>query len=69
MRQVTIGRPWDPPKLKIGSFTKSIREDLKEDNGDMTFSEESKRAMYDMDNVELFELQKISSITLVSFLP
>ena len=43
-------------KLKDGS--KSVRGDLK--NGDMTFIEESSRVIYEMGNVELFELGQIS---------
>ena len=35
-------------KLKIGCCTKPIREDLKKETGDMTFSEESRCAMFEM---------------------
>ena len=43
-------------ELKDGS--KSVRGDLK--NGDMTFTKESSRVIYDTGNVELFELGQIS---------
>ena len=46
-------------KLKSGSCTKSIREELKK-KGDMIFSEESSRVIYEMGNMELFELVQIS---------
>ena len=39
-------------KLKTGSCTKSIRNDLKK-KGDMIFSEESSRVIYEMGNLEL----------------
>ena len=45
-------------KLKSGSFTKSFREDLKNEGGDMTFGEESRRVIFELGNVELFELGK-----------
>ena len=45
-------------KLKSGSCTKSFREDLKKESGDMTFSEESMRVIIELGNVELFELEK-----------
>ena len=41
-------------KLKSGSCSKSIRDDLKDDN--VIFSEESRREIYEMDNMELIEL-------------
>ena len=37
-------------KLKSGSWTKSIRDDLKR-KGDMIFSEESTRVIYDISNM------------------
>ena len=43
-------------KLKSSSCTKSIREDLKKESGDMTFSEESRCVIFELGNVELFEL-------------
>ena len=42
-------------KLKSGSCSKSIRDDLKDDN--VIFREESRRVVYDMGNMELFELR------------
>ena len=45
-------------KLKSCSCTKSIREDLKKESVDMTFSEESRSVIFDLGNVELFELGK-----------
>ena len=49
-------------KLKSGSRTKSIRDDLKK-QGDMIFSEESSRVINEMGNMELFELGQISKTT------
>ena len=49
-------------KLKSGSCTKSIRDDLKK-KGDMTFSEESSRVILRMANMELFELRQLSATT------
>ena len=46
-------------KLKIGSCTKSKRDDLKQE-GSMIFCEESSRVLYEMGNMELFELKHIS---------
>ena len=46
-------------KLKRGSCTKSIRDDLKK-QGDMIYSEESSRVIHEMGNMELFELGQIS---------
>ena len=46
-------------RLKSGSCTKSIRDDLKK-QGDMIFSEESSRVIHEMGNMELFELGQIS---------
>ena len=43
-------------KLKSGSCTKSSREDLKRENGDIIFSEESRRVIGEMGNMDLFEL-------------
>ena len=45
-------------RLRIGSCTKSIRKDLS--NGNMIFSEESSRAIYEMGNMELIELRQTS---------
>ena len=42
-------------KLKIGSAAKSICDDLSKEGCDMTFSEESRRIINDMGNVEQFE--------------
>ena len=53
-------------KLKIGSSTKSIRNDLS--NGKMIFSEESSRAIYEMGNMELKELRQNLGDYSVSFL-
>ena len=39
-------------KFKSGSCTKSIRDDLKK-KGNMIYSEESSRAIYEMGNLEL----------------
>ena len=44
-------------KLKIGSCTTSIRNNLKK-KGDMIFSEESSRLIYEMGNLELIELRQ-----------
>ena len=46
-------------KLKSGSCTKSVRDDL-EKKGDMIFSEVSSRVIYEMGSMELFELRQIS---------
>ena len=46
-------------KLKIGLCKKSIRNDLKK-NGDLIFSEESSRVIYEMGNLELIELRQTS---------
>ena len=48
-------------KLKSGSCTKSIRDDLKKSN--MIFSEKPSRVMYEMGNMELFELKQTSVTT------
>ena len=50
-------------KLKIGSCTKSIRNDLKT-KGDMIISEESSRVLYEMGNLELIELRQTSATIL-----
>ena len=47
--------------LRIGSRAESIREDLSKEDGDLTFSEESRWIIYDMGNVELFELGKTTA--------
>ena len=49
-------------KLTSNSCTKSIRDDLKK-TGDMLFSEESSRMIYEMGNMEVFELRQISVTT------
>ena len=55
-------------KLRIGSCTKSIRDDLKK-KGDMIFSEESSRATYEVGNLELIEQRQTSAtIQCLSFL-
>ena len=46
-------------KVEIGSGTKSIRNDLSK--GNMIFSEESSRAIYEMGNMELIELRQTSA--------
>ena len=46
--------------LNSGSCTKSIRDDLKK-KGDMIFSKESSRVIYEMGSMELFELRQISA--------
>ena len=43
-------------ELRIGSRAESIRQDLPTEDGDLTFSEDSRRIIYVMGNVELFEL-------------
>ena len=45
-------------KLKFGSRTKCIYDDLKKDN--MIFSEETSRVIHEMGNMEFFELRQIS---------
>ena len=45
-------------KFNLGSITKSIRNDLSK--GNMIFSEESSRAIYEMGNMELIELTQTS---------
>ena len=47
-------------KLRNGSCTKSIRNDFK-DRGNMIFSEESSRAIYELGNLELIELRQDSA--------
>ena len=55
-------------KLKKRFVYKSIRDDLeKPDN--TTISEESRRVIQEMGNMELFELGQISKTYSVSFLP
>ena len=49
-------------KFRIGSCTKFIRIDLKK-KGDMIFSEESSRVIYEMGNLELIELRQTSATT------
>ena len=46
-------------KLKVGSRTKSVRDDLSK--GNMIFSEESSQAIYEMCNMELIELKQTSA--------
>ena len=46
-------------KLRIGSCTKSIRDDLSK--GNIIFSAESRRAIYEMGNMELIELRRSSA--------
>ena len=46
-------------KLRIGSCTKSIRDDSS--NGTMIFSDETRRAIYEMSNMELIELKQTSA--------
>ena len=46
-------------KLKMASCAKSIRNDLSK--GKMIFSEETSRAIYEMGNMELIELQQTSA--------
>ena len=46
-------------KVKMGSSTNSIRNDLSK--GNMIFSEESSRGIYDMGNTELIELRQTSA--------
>ena len=48
-------------KLKIGSCTKSIRNDLKKKKSDMIFSEESRRVIYETGNLELIERRQSSA--------
>ena len=46
-------------KLKMGSCAKSIRNGLSE--GNMIFSEESSRAIYEVGNMEMIELRQTSA--------
>ena len=46
-------------KLKVGSRTKSVRDDLSK--GNMIFSEESSQAIYEMCNMELIEVKQTSA--------
>ena len=46
-------------KLRIGSCTTSVRNDLSK--GNVIFSEESSRAVYEMGNMELIELRQTSA--------
>ena len=47
-------------KLKSGSCSKSIRDDLKDDN--LTCGEKSSRGIYEMGNMELIELRRTTDI-------
>ena len=46
-------------KLKVGSCTKSIRNDLSK--GTMIFSEEQRRAIHEIGNMELIEFKQTSA--------
>ena len=46
-------------ELKMGSCAKSMRNDLSK--GNVIFSEESSRAVYEMGNMELIELTQTSA--------
>ena len=48
-------------KFKMGSFAKSIRNDLSK--GKIIFSEESSRAIYEMGKIESIELKQTSATT------
>ena len=54
-------------KLRIGSSAESIREDLSKEDGDLTFSEETRRIIHDMGNVELFEFLKTTATVQCQF--
>ena len=45
-------------KLRIGSNAESIRQDLSREDGNLTFSEDPRRIISEMDKVELFEVWK-----------
>ena len=48
-------------KLRKGSYTKSIREDQRKPENYMIFSEESRRIIHELGNIELYELGQMSS--------
>ena len=48
-------------KLKVGSRTKCIYDDLKKNN--MIFSAETRRVIHEMGNIEFFDLGQISVTT------
>ena len=48
-------------KLRTGTYTKSTREDLIKTGNSMIFSEESRRIIHELDNLELYELRQKSS--------
>ena len=48
-------------KIRNGSRTKSILEDLGKPENSMKFSEESSRIIHEMGNIELYELAEPSS--------
>ena len=47
--------------LRKGSRTKSIREDLRKQENSTIFSEESRRIIHEMGNIELYELGQMTS--------
>ena len=53
---------------KVGSGAKSTRDDLSKEDGDMTFSEKSRRIIYGLGNVELFELGQTAATAQCQFL-
>ena len=48
-------------KLRKGSYTKSIREDLRQPENSLMFSEESRRIIHELGSIELHELGQTSS--------
>ena len=44
--------------LRIGSNAESIKQDLLREDGNLTFSEDPRRIISEMGNVELFEVGK-----------
>ena len=48
-------------KLRKASYTKSIREDQRKPENYMIFSEESRRIIHELGNIELYELGQMSS--------
>ena len=47
-------------KLRKGSYTKSIREDLGNPQNSMRFSEESSRIIHEVGNIDLYELGQMT---------
>ena len=53
--------PEEVGKLRKGSYTKAIREDLRQPENSMIFSEESRRIIHELGNIELHESGQTSS--------